>query len=506
MNTASPSRRTHRYVILVIVLVGVLMSVLDGIVVSIALPTITGAFRIDISDSQWIITAYLVTLTSLLLFFGRIAEFTGRALLFTAGLAVFTLASLACGLSTTFEELVAFRVLQGIGGAMVFSISSAILFLAFPPQERGRAMGYLGSTVAIGSILGPVLGGLLVDTLGWRYIFLINLPIGVVLVTCSLLFLRTHEERAVAMEGEGARAMASAPGGVGGRAPSFHMDWIGAATLAAALFFLMLFLAQLEQVSASPLLAALYGGLCAASGVAFLLRESRCERPLLDLSVFRVREFLVPVLAMMLFFVSSFMINVVGPFYFQGVMGLRPTQVGLLFLVVPLVMVVASPVAGWLYDMRHWRHYGTVGMAVVALCYFGLGIMARSWPRVAAMAGVFLLLGAGSALFQSPNSTAVMNSLPRSQTAIASSVSAAVRNLGMTLGVALASLLLPLLLRLSGSAAGVLQADRGVLAASVGDIMIASGVLCLLTVAILARGRTAAPTAGAGPADGFSTP
>ncbi|MGD0726722.1 MAG: MFS transporter [Spirochaetia bacterium] len=484
MNNALPGPRTHKYVILVIVLIGVLMSVLDGIVVSIALPTITGAFNVDISASQWTITAYLVTLTSLLLFFGRIAEFTGRALLFTAGLAVFTLASLACGLSSTFAELVAFRVLQGVGGAMVFSISGAILFLAFPKQERGRAMGYLGSTVAIGSILGPVLGGFLVDTLGWRYIFLINLPIGVVLVACSLLFLRTHEERA----------------------RSFHMDWIGAATLAGALFFLLLFLSRLEQVAGSPQLAALCGGLFVACSAAFLLRESRCERPLLDLGIFRIRAFLVPVLAMMLFFVSSFMINVVGPFYFQGVMGLRPTQVGLLFLVVPLVMVVASPVAGWLYDMRHWRHYGMVGMAVVALCYFALGIMARSWINIAAMAGVFVLLGVGSALFQSPNSTEVMNSLPRSQTAIASSVSAAVRNLGMTLGVALASLLLPLLLRLSGSTASVLQAEKGLLAASVGDIMIVSGILCLLAMAILSCNRPAALQAAGEPAPGVLTP
>jgi EmrB/QacA subfamily drug resistance transporter len=480
MKNVVPARHTHKYVILVIVLVGVLMSVLDGIVVSIALPTITGAFNVDISSSQWTITAYLVTLTSLLLFFGRIAEFTGRALLFVLGLAVFTLASLACGLSATFAQLVAFRVLQGIGGAMVFSISGAILFLAFPPQERGRAMGYLGSTVAAGSILGPVLGGLLVDTLGWRSIFLINLPIGVVLVACSLLFLRTHEERAA----------------------SFHMDWIGAVTLAAALFFLMLFLSRLEQASVSPLLAALCGVLCVVCSVAFLLRESRCERPLLDLGVFRIRGFAVPVLAMMLFFVSSFMINVVGPFYFQGVMGLRPTQVGLLFLVVPLVMVVASPVSGWLYDKRHWKHYGMVGMAVVALCYFALAIVARSWVAIGAMAGVFVALGVGSALFQSPNSTEVMNSLPHSQTGIASSVSAAVRNLGMTLGVALASLLLPLLLRLSGSPASVLHADKGALAASVGDIMLVAGVVCLLTVAILARSRTTAPAGTDAPSPG----
>ena len=481
MNIPRPARHTHKYAILVIVLVGVLMSVIDGIVVSIALPTITGAFKVDISSSQWTITAYLVTLTSLLLVFGRIAEYTGRTLLFILGLAVFTAASLACGLSATFAELVAFRVVQGIGGAMVFSISGAILFLAFPQEERGRAMGYLGSTVAAGSILGPVLGGFLVDALGWRSIFLINLPIGVVLVICALLFLRTHEERT----------------------PTFHMDWTGAGTLAGSLFFLMLFLSRLEQVSSSPLLAVLCGGLFLVFGVAFLLWESRCERPLLDLNIFRTRAFLLPVLAMMVYFVAAFMINVVGPFYFQGVMGLRPAQVGLLFLVVPLVMIVASPAAGWLYDKRHWRHYGTIGMILVALCYLALGIVARSWYNIALMAGVFVVLGIGSALFQSPNSTEVMSSLPRSQTAIASSVSAAIRNLGMTLGVAIASLLVPLFLRMYGSGANVMEAEKGMLASSIGNVMVISGLLAVVAIVILAVNRPL--PAAASPAAAKST-
>jgi EmrB/QacA subfamily drug resistance transporter len=470
MQNNSSRPHSHKYVILAIVLVSVLMSVLDGIVVSIALPTITGSFQVDIASSQWTITAYMLTITSLLLVFGRVAEFTGRSVLFISGLVIFTLASLACGLSGTLTQLVAFRVVQGLGGAMVFSISGAILFLAFPQQERGRAMGYLGSTVAVGSILGPVLGGILVDTLGWRSIFLINIPIGVLLVTGALLFLRTHEERT----------------------PSFQMDWLGALTLATSLFFLMLFLSGLERASSSPLMATLFGALFLAAGAGFLLRESRCARPLLDLNIFRTRGFLLPVLAMMLFFVANFMINVIGPFYFEGVMGFRPTQVGLMFLVVPLVMVVASPVAGWLYDKRHWRHYGTIGMAVVALCFIALGILARAWYSAAAMAGIFVFLGLGSALFQSPNSTEVMNSLPRSQTAIASSVSAAVRNLGMTLGVALASLLLPLQLRFFGATGGVLGAPKGLLASAIGNVMLLSGVLCLITIVILARNRPGA--------------
>jgi EmrB/QacA subfamily drug resistance transporter len=458
----------HRYVILVIVLVGVLMSVLDGIVVSIALPTITGAFHAELSVSQWTITAYLVTLTSLLLVFGRVAERTGRVVLFIAGLAVFTGGSLACGLSATLAQLIVFRILQAVGGAMVFSISGAILFLAFPPAERGRAMGYLGSTVAIGSILGPIVGGLLVDTLGWRSIFLVNLPIGAVVVVGALLFLREGETR---------------------REDS-RMDWPGAGALVGALLFLMLFLSGLGQ---SPVSAARESAFAAAAIVAvgaFLLRESRCERPLLDLAMLRTRSFLLPLVAMTLFFVASFMINVVGPFYFEGVMGFRPTQVGLLFLVVPMVMVVASPVAGWLYDRRRWRHYGTIGIAVVAVCYLALGILARSWYDVAAMAGIFVALGLGSALFQSPNSTEVMNALPRGQTAVASSVSAAARNLGMTVGVAVASLLLPLQVRLSGFAGvDLLLAPKQTLASAVGNVMVLSGCLAALSAVVLLRDR-----------------
>ena len=175
-----------RYIILAIVLLGILMSVIDGNVVSIALPTITQYFNVDVTLSQWTITAYLLTMTALMLVFGKISEYTGKTKLFIIGFIIFTLSSLACGLSQNMTELILFRIAQGFGAAMVFSISGAIIYEAFPVSERGRAMGFLGSTVAIGSIAGPVLGGFLVDSLGWQYIFLINVPIGIILLATGL--------------------------------------------------------------------------------------------------------------------------------------------------------------------------------------------------------------------------------------------------------------------------------------------------------------------------------
>lgn len=455
----------NRYKIMFVVLTGILMAVVDGVVVSIALPTITSYFNVDVALSQWVITAYLLTITSLLLVFGKISERTGKTRLFIGGIALFTFSSLACGVSPNLAVLIGFRILQAVGGAMMFSISGAILFQAFPVNERGRAMGYIGSTVAVGSILGPVLGGLLVDTLGWEYIFLINVPIGIVLLAASFVYLRMPELKTALQ----------------------HFDWPGTGTLIVTMVALVMLLGEISRNAAITPLVLGMALLFVAGLAAFVLIERKAKSPLLDLEIFKVKAFSLPCLSMLLYFVGSFTMNVVGPFYFQGVMGFSPAQVGMFFLIVPIIMVIGSPIGGWLYDKHHSKYYSTIGMLVITVAMFIYAFAAYAVSIPALIVGM-VLLGAGGALYQSPNNTELMSALPRPKLGIASSVSSTVRNLGMTLGTSFAVLLVSIQFSAAGYSGPVLDASHSLLVNTIAITMAIGGVICLLSaVASLLR-------------------
>lgn len=445
-----------RYMVLIIVLIGIMMAVIDGVVVSIALPTITSFFNVDVSLSQWTITAYLVTMTSLLLVFGKLSEYFGRVRLFIIGFSLFTLSSLACGFSTSLPMLIAFRVFQGLGAAMVFSISGAILFQAFPHNERGKAMGFLGSAVAIGSIAGPVLGGLVVDTLGWEYIFLINVPIGIALVALALKYLKVHEIKAKTLE----------------------IDVIGSITLIVFMVSLIVFLGDLSNNTSLTMASLGFAAISALSLIAFLYRESHYEKPLLDLSIFREKKFSLPILSMMLSFIATFMFSIVGPFYFQGVLHYSPSQVGILYLITPLVMVIASPLTGWLYDRTHSKYYAAAGMAIVAFAYIAMGWLSMNFDLIL-MVGILIIMGLGSSLFQSPNNTETMSSLPPQKIGISSSTSSTVRNLGMALGVSIAAILVTYQLNSTGYSGPILLAGIK-LAPIIANVLFAASALCII--------------------------
>ena len=462
----------NRYIVLLLVLTGVMMAVVDGSVVSIALPTITEYFRVSLAQSQMIMTSYLVTLTSLLMIFGKVAEYVGRARLFWLGIALFSFSSLACGISTSLSLLVICRIIQAAGAAMMFSISSAIIFQAFPRGEQARAISYIGVAVAVGSILGPSLGGFLVDLWGWKYIFLINVPIGTVQLLLSSRYLRIDDKRSISLES----------------------DWVGAVTLIAFMVSLMALLGQLSvSNSFQPAILAL-ALIFLGSLAAFVINESRQKTPILDLSIFHYSLFVLSCISMILFFVASMMISVLGPFYFEGVMGYTASQVGLIYLIVPAIMVIGAPVTGWIYDKRQFRYLAALGMMITAISMILLGYIARSAapdPRLLLL--TFVFMGIGGVFFSGPNNTEIMRALPREKINIASSFSATIRNLGMALGVSFSGILVSLQLAGAGYYGTLVEAEPVLLSATISRVMIIAGVLCIIgTLFSIYRGRNSA--------------
>ncbi len=412
-----------RYVALVIVMLGVFMSVLDAVALNIALPAITSYFHVAVADTQWVVTGYLLVQTCFLIICGRIAEKVGQAKLFTVGLVVFSLASLLCALSSSLSQLIMFRVVQGLGASMMFSVSTAIVFRLFTVRDRGKAMGFLGSTVAVGGMLGPVIGGVLVGTFGWQSIFFINVPIGIFAAVAAFKFLRLDEVLS----------------------DRFRLDLVGAFLWIVMMAALVLALGEIGNTGKVGTSTAVLLIVLIAAFVLFIRRERRISEPLLDLSVFKVRRFSLTILSMVMFFISMNMVTILGPFYFEGVLVYDPVTVGFIFMILPAIMMFGSPLVGRIYDRKRIFPYTTLAHLVRALSFFMIayGFMEANILLVLA---AFAVMGVGSCLFQTPNNAEMMMALPMKKSGLASSIQATTRNLSLAVGVSLATILMTLMM------------------------------------------------------------
>jgi EmrB/QacA subfamily drug resistance transporter len=405
----------YKWLVLGTVALGTLMSTIDSSVVNIALPVISQQFHAGVTTVIWVTVAYLLTVTVLLLTFGRLGDLVGRQRIFGLGMLVFTVGSALCGLSGSVGQLILFRVVQAAGAAMMFANSGAIVTAAFPPTERGRALGITGSVVSTGLTIGPSLGGLLLDWAGWRSIFYINLPIGLIGLLAMRFLLRPDEPAA--------------------ERPRF--DFVGSILLGVGLLAFTLALTQGDQVGwGSPLIS---GGLSLAvvALVAFVWQERRAAQPMVDLNLFRNRLFTAANVAGFLNFVAGFTNVLLMPFYLQQLKGFSPSHAGLIMTAVPLTTMFVAPVSGWLSD-----RFGSVGLSSTGLTINAVGLWWLSrLGQEASSADVTLrlvLMGFGNGLFQSPNNSAIMGSVPRARLGVASSFIALVRNLGMVTGMAVA--------------------------------------------------------------------
>ena len=389
------------------------MYTIDTSIVNIALPTLIENLQTDFATVQWVGLSYILVVTSLVLGAARLGDMLGKKPLYLGGLVVFTVSSLLCGLAPSIEVLIAARALQGFGAVMISALGAAIIVEVFPTSERGKALGIIGAVVSLGIALGPSVGGVLIGIAGWRSIFLVNLPIGI-LATFVVNKYVPHTRK-------------TQPQG---------FDFWGSVAISVVLvcFSLGMTEGQRSGFTSSLPLGLLF--LSAIGLVGFIVLESRIAQPMLDLSLFRSRTFSLSLLTGWLVFMTLGGSSIVIPFFLQLVMHYPISRIGLLMAVTPVVGGLVSPLAGNLTD-----RFGTRSIMLTGIILMTIGCLAISTLDGNIRDLDYLLrvipLGLGWGMFQSPNNSAILGAVPPQQLGIASGLLSLTRTLGQTTGLPL---------------------------------------------------------------------
>ena len=411
MEQSQPAARTG--LILAVVAVGTFLAPLDSSIVNIALPSISAEFGADVTAVGWVASAYLLTTASLVLTMGRLGDVWGLRRVYVLGFVIFGAGSLACALAPSLGFLVAARVAQALGAAMIFATGPAIVTNAFPLERRGRALGGVAFAVSAGLMAGPTLGGLLLSVFSWHAIFIINIPLAIIVATLSWRVLPEDSPEPA----------------------SFDVGGAALITLALVAFLLALSLGD-DRGWGSPEIVGLLA-LSVACVVAFVALERRVEHPMLDLTLLDNWAFSAGALSAILLYLAIAMLTFLLPFLLLLAVGLEPWSAGLVMAATPALMAFVAPAAGRLSDAWGSRGLASVGLVVVALSLWTFSVLVdqASAPLVAILAAV---TGLGAALFGAPNTSAVMSETPKRHRGIGSAVVANARNVGMAVGIAAA--------------------------------------------------------------------
>ena len=411
----------RRWPLFIVVAVGVFMSTLDSSMVNIALPSIMRDFGSHLHTTEWVVLVYLLTITATLLVWGHLGDRIGKNKIYSGGLLLFALGSLACALSGSLAGLIASRCGQALGAAMMMATGPAIIKQTFPPNQLGRSLGLIGVAVSLGLMTGPALGGIILEFYSWRAIFLITVPVGVVFFMLARVIIPVSPRPRV----------------------SHRFDWPGTLLWSLALLFLSLAISQATAAdrSLARVILLLAAGILAL--VLFIKVELVSRKPLLPLHLFSQRFFNAAAFSAVLSFMILFVVIMLTPFYLDRVLSLPSFRIGLVMMSIPLAVMVVAPVAGHLSDRIGARLLSTVGLALSSL---GLLLLAdlpvdvQPW-HVAVRLG---LMGCGQAMFLAPNSASLLGRVERQYAGASAALLATARNLGMLLGIAQAGLVFSL--------------------------------------------------------------
>lgn len=443
--------------ILAVLMVGTFLAPLDSSIVNIALPQIATHLNASLTSVTWVADAYLLTSATLLLSMGRLGDMWGLRNLYVWGLLIFGLGSLACSLSPVLALLIASRVLQAVGAAMLFAAGPAIVARTFPPDKRGAALGIVSLAVAGGLTVGPALGGVLVGAFGWPSIFVINIPLSV--VTAAIAWRTLSEEESI---GE-------------------QFDLLGAVLAGGALLALLGALTEAHTygIGSVEIIGALIAS--TALGLTFIWWERRATHPMVDMRLFKSRGFSAGLASALLAYMAMFSVILTMPFYLVRARSMPETAAGLLLTATPAAMAGLAPYAGRLSDRIGSRVLSTFGLLVLAV---GLGVLStaqQSTPMWFVAACLFTV-GAGMAIFQTPNTSAVFAATPRARHGVGSAFIAEARNVGMALGISLTAAVIATRM---GAASAALTFDTSLSLAASASLISGMGI-ALRVAAVLA--------------------
>ncbi|MDJ0915511.1 MAG: MFS transporter [Desulfobacterales bacterium] len=414
-----PPAAANKWIVFALVATGIFMSTLDSSIVNVALPVIMSDLNVSMSVIEWVVVIYLLTISSLLLTFGRLSDIKGRLWVYYRGFLIFTIGSFCCGISQGVGWLIAARAIQAIGAAMLMACSPALVVDTFSPAERGKALGMVGTVVAAGLTTGPALGGVIINLYSWRGIFYINIPIGIAACMMAQKILKGSSADLTRKE---------------------SLDWWGAMML--ILCFAPLFTAVTRAVDwgyKSYLLWILIG--ISIGGLIGLVRiESRARYPIFSPSLLRLRLFALPVAAAVVLFACLFIIVFLMPFFLVHSAGFPIEKVGGIMIIPFVFLFIVAPFSGSLSDRIGSQWLCTVGLLLMGLSLFTIALLPPN-ASFTAIAWRLGLAGIGTAIFIPPNSSTAMGAVSPQYRGIASGTVATARNLGMVMGVSLAGLI-----------------------------------------------------------------
>ncbi|UQS84774.1 MFS transporter [Apilactobacillus apisilvae] len=394
------------------------MTDLDASVVNIALPVINKSLSINMSVSELIVSSYLITICILLLPFGKLSDKLGKNKIFKIGVIVFSVGSLLCGMSNQIIFLLVSRVIQAVGAAMTMSTNNGIITEVFPKEERGQALGWIGSFVALGMIAGPGVGGIILQYLSWQYIFWINVPIGVIMIIMSIKLLPNslikHKTKS---------------------------DNFGIFLSMASILGIFIYIYAGQQIGYTNIYLYLILFLSIILFVGLILVERKKENPLINLALFKNRNFSIGLLTATIIFITNNFYMVLTPFYLENARNFSAGSAGLMMMLLPLTQIITSPISGKLSDKIVELNLTIIGLAVIFITQFFL-IFSNLSTNIKIYLFAIGLLGLGNSIFQSPNNSMIMSSISQKELGIAGSMNSLSRNIGMVTGNALATSLL----------------------------------------------------------------